>query len=487
MISISFDDKVKIGLQYVLESLHGCSPFGIERIRRLRFYGPAEREELETELYNVSQAAACAQECKTEYDKMMLVFCQMKDIRNSLRRCADGVCLDHVELFEIKGFLQRLDCLRPLLATVTEKTQFRGLSLHDVAPALAILDPENTKSRGFYIPDSSTPRLKALRSEKKKLEESFFHAEEKEKDAIRLERTKLCAEEDSEETKVRQAMGRALAPLVPDLLENAETTGRLDFLLQKALFAVHYGGILPTLTDGELTLTDMINPEICDLLSEKNRSFVPVSITLHRGATVITGANMGGKSVALKTVALNVLLLQAGFLVCAREARMPLFESVKMLFDDLQSIQSGLSGFGSEIVEFQKALEEVERGYSLFLLDEFARGTNPDEGAVIVQAVTRYLEKANAISILSTHYDKVAENAGAHYQIIGLRDIDPEAIRTELKTAGESGIEVIARHMNYGLYRVEGKSDCPRDALNICRMLSLKPEILASIESLYEA
>ena len=32
---------------------------------------------------------------------------------------------------------------------------------------------------------------------------------------------------------------------------------------------------------------------------------------------------------------------------------------------------------------------------------------------------------------------------------------------------------------------VEGKSDCPRDALNICRMLSLKPEILAMIEENY--
>ena len=224
---------------------------------------------------------------------------------------------------------------------------------------------------------------------------------------------------------------------------------------------------------------------IYDLLSQQGRSFVPVSITLKRGATVITGANMGGKSVAMKTVALNVLLLQAGFLVCAEKARMPLFESVKMLFEDMQSIQSGLSGFGSEIVQFQKALEEVEQGYSLFLLDEFARGTNPDEGAVIVQAVTRYLNGVNAISLLTTHYDKVAEFAAAHYQIIGLRDIDPEQIRRELSVSGEDGIRVIARHMNYGLYRVVGKSDCPRDALNICRMLSLKPEILAKIEEAY--
>lgn len=126
-----------------------------------------------------------------------------------------------------------------------------------------------------------------------------------------MQRTRLCAEEDSEETKVRRAMGAALAPLADGLLEDAETLGRLDFIIQKALFAVRYGGILPEITDGELELTDMVNPELCDLLEQKGRRFVPVSIALTRGATVITGANMGGKSVAMKTVALNVLLLQA--------------------------------------------------------------------------------------------------------------------------------------------------------------------------------
>ena len=55
----------------------------------------------------------------------------------------------------------------------------------------------------------------------------------------------------------------------------------------------------------------------------------------------------------------------------------------------------------------------------------------------------------------------------------------------EITFPEEDGVAVIARHMNYGLYRVEGKSDCPRDALNICRMLSLKPEILKMVEESY--
>ena len=319
MITVSFDEKVKIGLQYALETLHGCSPFGLERIRRLRFYAPDERAALETELYNVEALTRHADELKDTYTRLMTVLCQIKDIRNSLRRCQNGEVPDHVELFEIKGYLQRLDSLLPLLDTINETAHLRDVSLHSPAAALAVLDPNGTGSRGFYIPDSATARLKEIRAAKKDIEERLFHARtDAEKEDLRLQRTRVCAEEESEEMKVRRTMGAQLSPMVDDLLADAETIGRLDFMVQKALFAVRYGGVLPQITDGELVLEDMVNPELVDLLSEQGRAFVPVSIALDQGATVITGANMGGKSVAMKTVALNALLFQAGFLVCAR-------------------------------------------------------------------------------------------------------------------------------------------------------------------------
>lgn len=486
MISVSFDDGVKIGLQFVLDSLHLCSPYGQERIGKLRFYAPCEKDALERELGNVARCAACADGLKDVFERTMAVLCQMKDIRQSLRRIRGGECPDEVELFEIKSYLLRIGELRPLLEEIRRLAAVEELAFHDPAPALAVLDPEHTRSRGFFIPDGATEELGRIRREKKEVEQQLHQAQTAaEQDELRLRRARICAAEESEEMKVRRAMGVRIAPLAEDLLSDAETVGALDFLIQKALFAARFGGVKPELTDTALELEDMVNPELSELLAEKGRAFVPVSIALDRGAAVITGANMGGKSVALKTLALNVLLCHAGFLACAKEARIPLFHCVKMLFDDLQSMQSGLSGFGSEIVSFEKALHEVEQGYSLFLLDEFARGTNPDEGAVIVQAVTRYLGGKNAVSVLTTHYDRVAEYADIHYQIIGLRDVDPSQIRAELSATGQDGVAVIARHMNYGLYRVEGRADCPRDALNICRMLSLRQEILEQIEKAY--
>ena len=148
MIAVKFEEKEKIGLQYALETLHGCSPFGQEKIRRLRFYTPEERAELETELYNVERAAAAAEELKGQYTKLMTGLCQMKDIRGSLRRCRELEVPDHVELFELKGYLQRLETLRPMFERLRDAAGLTGLEFHDPAPALAILDPENTRSRG---------------------------------------------------------------------------------------------------------------------------------------------------------------------------------------------------------------------------------------------------------------------------------------------------------------------------------------------------
>ncbi len=80
-----------------------------------------------------------------------------------------------MELFEIKGYLQRLDGLRPLSEQINAVTHFKGITFHDPKPALAILDPDGTGSRGFYIPDSATAKLKEVRSAKKDVEERLFH------------------------------------------------------------------------------------------------------------------------------------------------------------------------------------------------------------------------------------------------------------------------------------------------------------------------
>ena len=100
-------------------------------------------------------------------------------------------------------------------------------------------------------------------------------------------------------------------------------------------------------------------------------------------------------------------------------------------------------------------------------------------------------------------YDKELENPASKYGMpegrlylayvgeelagcVGLKKLDVDQLQREISHLdGDTGVQRISQHMNYGLYRVEGKQDCPRDALNICRLLGMDQEILQMVEKNY--
>jgi dsDNA-specific endonuclease/ATPase MutS2 len=195
---------------------------------------------------------------------------------------------------------------------------------------------------------------------------------------------------------------------------------------------------------------------------------------------------MGGKSVALKTLALNVYLMHCGLFPFAERAACPLFDSLLFLAEDAENVDNGLSSFGGEILRLQESLAAVREGFCLVLLDEFARGTNPDEGAALVQGLTEYLNALPVMAVLATHYDKVAQKASAHYQVVGLRNASEEELSARLRDLdGAGSLKLLQQYMNYGLYPVWDAGDCPKDALRICRLLGLEEEILSLVENNY--
>ena len=485
MIELSFQQQENIGFRYVLDSLSPCSPYGAERVRALRPYAPAEREELRRQLLNLDRVVRGQSGCAAPLGKFQRVLMTMKDVRRIAERCREEA-LGEIELFELKRFLIQCAELLPLWNEIQAVLRLDCAPLRDTAAALDILDPEHNRVASFYVSESYSARLRALRKQKRELEERIRRAAGEEKEELQRRRLLVAADEEHEEGRVRAALSESLRPSLPAMLANMDLLGELDLTLEKAAMTARWGGCLPELTEDEAELVGMRNPVIADALGKRGKSFTPVSISLGRGATVLTGANMGGKSVAMKTTVLNLLLCQCGFFPVAERVRAPLFDGIYLISEDLESVDRGLSSFGGEIVRFNQVVEKLRGGFSLLLLDEFARGTNPDDGAAIVQAVTEYLDRQNAVTLLATHYDGVAEHGSAHYQVIGLRDLDLAQVRAELAAAGpEDGVELIARHMNYGIYRVEGPQNCPRDALNICRLLGLDGEILARIERAY--
>ena len=485
MIELSFQQKDNIGFQYIIDELAPCSPYGEERIKGMKPFTREQKPELLRQLQNIQRVLEHRDECSAAMDKLMHTFMCIKNIRKIAEKCCEST-LNAIELFEVKRFLLESERMLPLFVEVNAAVCFDGISLEDTTAALELLDPEKNRVASFYISDMYSQELRAIRKEKRALEEAIRRAEGAEKEELQAKRVLVAVEEEHEERKVRVMLSQQLRPFVPAMLHNMDAIAQIDLSVQKAALARRYGAVLPQITENRVDFADMTNPQIADSLKKRGSSFTPISLALCEGATVITGANMGGKSVAMKTVALNILLVHCGFFPFAKEAACPIFDSMHIISEDLENTDRGLSSFGGEIVRFNEVISHLDEGFAFIMLDEFARGTNPDEGAAIVQAVTAYLNKKHAVTLLATHYDNVSDHANAHYQVIGLKDLNVEELRAQIAAvSGHVGVELISKHMNYGLYRVHGKQNCPRDALNICRLLALDAEILQMIEKSY--
>ncbi|OQB23779.1 MAG: DNA mismatch repair protein MutS [Firmicutes bacterium ADurb.Bin182] len=484
MLDIGFEQKRETGLQYILDSMTACTPYGAELIKRTVPYASEQKAELIVELNNIERAVLGLAECGEDYRLLMQQLSLFKDIRRSLKKCME-LPLSEVELFEIKRFLINLRSLVPLFETVDRSAGFENIELIGCESALKLLDPDEKSAAGFHISGSYSERLKSIRKEKREIEERIRRESDKDaREQLMQQRLITAAAEDAEEAKVRKEISKKLRAYVPDLEHNINCIARLDTTIQKALIALKYGAVKPEISD-HVSFTDMINPMLSDKFQKQGRAFVPISVELKFGSTVITGANMGGKSVALKTIALNVMLCQMGFFAFAKSASIPVFDSMRFLFKEPFDPEYSLSSFGSEIIWLNEAASDIKNGRPVLIIaDEFARGTNPDEGALIVRAVVKVFDSARCVAVFSTHYDQASQCASCHYQVKGLKNADIKKLAEKITDAKE-GLKIIAKSMDYGLYKVEGKADCPRDALNICRLLALDKSILDEIKKSY--
>ena len=481
MIQLTYEQKVSVGLQYILERLNPSSPYGQEKVRKLMPYGTHEKEKLLEELSNLEKLLDKKDDLKQEINHLRRIFMQMKDVRQAIKK-AQEMCLNDIELFELKNFLIGCEQARSVYTFIQGKTGMTGLDYRNVEAALNLLDPDGRRIPSFYIYEAYSDKLADIRIRKRELEKSMEIAAEETKKEYQEKRRLVVLEEEEEEQIIRERLTKELRPYLSAMAYNAANTGRLDLLLEK-LAATYFGkAVKPVFTDrqdGTFKLVNVTNPWVASILKERGLAFTPLSIELTQGTTVITGANMGGKSISLKTIVLNVLLGMCGFYVYADYAEYPFFENIQMISEELQSVQKGLSSFGAEIVQMKEVIETVEKEFCFVVLDEFSRGTNPHEGAALVRAVTKYLNEKNVMALLVTHFDHVAEYGKAHYQVVGLKDMDEDQVQHEIATAGgEKGVSVIASHMNYGLYRVENEGNCPRDAFRICRLLGLQDEVM---------
>ena len=188
---------------------------------------------------------------------------------------------------------------------------------------------------------------------------------------------------------------------------------------------------------------------------------------------------MGGKTVSLKLVGMIAIMAQYGYFVPAASARIGLSNFMQILIGDSQSIERGLSSFGSEMEELKEILDN-SRDRSLLLIDEIASGTNPIEGLALTKSITDYLKEQPYITLVTTHFEAVTEDRDVvNMQVTGLANADFDRLDKELRYANRrERINIIQKYMDYRLTRVDDSREIPKDALNIAKMLGIDANII---------
>ena len=309
---------------------------------------------------------------------------------------------------------------------------------------------------------------------------TFVLAPTEEDNEIQKRIDQVVADIEEEELKVREELSKEIHKWEEVLLDGCERIGRLDITLAKALFAARTNCVMPQIAEEHVVeFTDGRHLQVEEIVKKKGGEYCPVSLSLSQGVTCITGANMGGKTVSLKLVGMIAIMAQYGYFVPAASARVGLSGFMQILIGDSQSIERGLSSFGSEMEELKEMMDN-SRDRSLLLIDEIASGTNPVEGLALTKSITDYLKKQPYISLITTHFEAVTDDKDVvNMQVMGLANADFDRLDKELRYANRrERINIIQKYMDYRLARVDDNREVPKDALNIAKMLGIDTNII---------
>lgn len=476
-MEFTLKEKHDLGLQYVLDQIRTQTPFGRAIKKDLSFYQPEEKEALRKELEQTDRMRKKLPEIPSLHADLSRAFMRVRDIRSTAQRLKEGAVLTDLEFFELKGFLILLhdigDGIRKLDLPEIMMTRQENL--------LGLLDPEKNGLNTFHVYSAYSRNLARIRQEKEALEKAIRRAGEEDDRKVLLEkRRETVCEEEEEEYRVREELSRKSRPSSEALLMNMDAMGKLDFLLAKAALAASYETALPHLKDeGAIIMKDGGNPYVESILEKMDRSFSRVNLSLKAGSTVITGANMGGKSVTMRTFVLNTALTHLGILPFARAFETPVLDSIHLLSEDMENMDRGLSSFGGEVVRMRGILRSLGDPPSLVVLDEPAKGTNPLEGTAIVGGILNHFRKGNHFLLASTHYDLMPEDGITRYQGKGLKGID---IASFLDSGEEEKMRIrrLSEKMDYSLEEWDGKPSSG-DAIRISELLGLPQELSVEI------
>lgn len=398
---------IDCGLRYMYDTLDIMSPCG----RKMLLAGEMMTTKRELDFYYRRLNEIYDKDCTKIAHKLMCI----KDIQNTLSRLQNGAVLDDIELFEVKYLAIVSGEVKELL----QEQHIVAVGLPELKKVVDILDPDSLNIPSFYVYDSYSEELREVRKQMRALQGNG----EELPDDKRAELAILLQKNADLELEIRERLSGELNKFAEELVLALRNLSFLDILIAKAAQMKKFGLCFPVVVeDGETFYNGMFNPAVKDALQTKGREYMPVDIEFEREPVTIIGANMGGKTVVLKCLALNQLLTQFGFGVAAHDCCVNIVDEVALCIGDDQSIEKGISSFAAEMMAINSVVLKIREGKNLLaLVDEPARTTNPVEGTALVEGLLDVINGIKGGFVLTTHYN-ILNDKVKRYRVRGLRN-----------------------------------------------------------------
>ena len=434
------------GLRFILDEL--CTHSSYSRKLLLESTMMHDRESIEKsysvlkEFYHVVEN----DDNKNAIQTLQFKLCKLKDINNTISRLSSSTVIDDIELYEVKSLALLSADVKNILEKLNLINVIEIPTLDDV---VKILDPDGLRIATFYIYDSYSEELAVLR---KKLKEKDFYQEEI--------YNKVMEVEDA----IRARLSEALKPFVHGLCEALNALADVDLNLAKALQMKELGLCFPTISnDNVATYKGIFHPEVKNILDKEKREYQKVDIQFGMKPVIIMGANMGGKTIVLKTLAMSQYLLQFGFGIPADSAEMMIYDEIFCLTTDDQSLNKGLSSFAAEMKNIDAVIKASHDDKKILaLIDEPARSTNPTEGTALVSSLVKLLQDKAMSLIIVTHYN--------------IKTYNNKCLRVKGLVDGKMNYELIETH----------EGEVPHEALNIAESLGIDPQWIQMAKDILE-
>ena len=223
--------------------------------------------------------------------------------------------------------------------------------------------------------------------------------------------------EKREEYRILRELTTKIRTFRPILESYEYALGFVDFTFAKARYALEIDANKPIISrEKEIALIEAYHPVLLVQNRKEKKPTIPLSLDLDhkKRILIISGPNAGGKSISLKTLGLLQIMFQSGLLIPASDlSKMGVFRQIFVDIGDDQSIAYELSTYSSRLLKMKHFLFHAHKN-TLFFIDEFGTGSDPELGGAIAEVILEELAQTNAYGIITTHYSNIKIMAENH-------------------------------------------------------------------------